>query len=138
MVLAVRPPDDVLAAQEDTPALRAMLADPATVAAYDKVPATAATAVFSLDKRTDVLLLHAGSAQPAGGGTLNAHGRMWVAAEAETDPRAVFMQVRKMSAYGCLLQFASRHHSFYELQGLSLRGHKARMLLIFGQSLWFM
>lgn len=96
--MAVRPPDEVLAAQEDTPALRVLYAHPTAVAAYDHAPALAAAAVFSLDKRTDVMLIHDGSARPVGGGTVAAHGRMWVAPEAENDPRAVFMQVR-LQAY---------------------------------------
>jgi hypothetical protein len=90
-VVAVRPPDSVLAAGEDTAASRALLADPTAVGVYDRVPATAATAVFSLDKRTDVFIVHAASAAPSGGGSVSGHGRMWVAPEAERDPRAVRM-----------------------------------------------
>jgi hypothetical protein len=89
---ALRPPPALLVGVEDTPALRALLADPAAVAAYDRVPATAANGVFTLDTSTEMFVLHSGQAVPAGGGLLQAAGRMWVAAAAESDPRAIAME----------------------------------------------
>lgn len=89
---AVRPTPELLAGVEACPALSALLADRSAVAAYDRVPASAAGAVFSLDSGTGILTLHSGQAVPAGGGLLQAAGRMWVAPEAETDPRAVAME----------------------------------------------
>lgn len=89
---AIRPSPDMLTGCEETPALRALLADPAAVVAYDRVPATAATGVFTLDTATDMFVLHSGQAVPVGGGLLVATGKMWVAESAETDPRAISMQ----------------------------------------------
>lgn len=89
---AVRPPPALLVGVEDTPALRALLSDPAAVAAYDRVPTTAANGVFTLDTSTEMFVLHSGQAVPAGGGLLQAAGRMWVAAAAESDPRAIAME----------------------------------------------
>ncbi|KAF6250262.1 hypothetical protein COO60DRAFT_1706191, partial [Scenedesmus sp. NREL 46B-D3] len=89
---AVRPPPALLVGVEDTHALRALLSDPAAVAAYDRVPATAANGVFTLDTSTEMFVLHSGQAVPAGGGLLQAAGRMWVAAAAECDARAISME----------------------------------------------
>lgn len=82
----------MLGAAEDSAALRALLSDPAAVAAYDRVPAQAAQGVFTLDTATDMFVLHSGQAVPAGGGLLVATGKMWVALQAEADPRAISMQ----------------------------------------------
>jgi hypothetical protein len=57
---AVRPTPAMLAGTEDTPALRALLGDPAAVVAYDRVPATAAAGVFTLDLSTEMFVLHSG------------------------------------------------------------------------------
>lgn len=89
---ALRPPPALLVGAEDTPALRALLADPGAVVAYDRVPASAANGVFTLDTSTEMFVLHSGQAVPAGGGLLQAAGRMWVAAAAESDPRAIAME----------------------------------------------
>lgn len=89
---AVRPPPALLVGVEDTPALAALLSDPAAVAAYDRVPATAATGVFTLDTATEMFVLHSAQAVPAGGGLVQAAGKMWVAAAAETDSRAIAME----------------------------------------------
>jgi hypothetical protein len=55
----------MLAGCEDTPALRALLADPAGVVAADRVAASAAAGVFTLDLATEMFVLH--SAQVPGG-----------------------------------------------------------------------
>lgn len=89
---AVRPPPALLIGVEHTPALAALLNDPAAVAAYDRVPATAVNGVFTLDTATEMFVLHSGQAVPAGGGLVQAAGKMWVAAAAETDPRAISME----------------------------------------------
>eukprot|EP00775_Hariotina_reticulata_P008364 gene8364-8548_t len=89
---AIRPPPALLVGVEDSPALQALLADPSAVAAYDRVPATAANGVFTLDTSTEMFVLHSGQAVPAGGGLLQAAGKMWVAAAAESDPRAITME----------------------------------------------
>ena len=57
----------MLAGVEDTPALRALLSDPAAVVAYDRVAAGAAAGVFTLDLSTDRFVLHSGQARGAGG-----------------------------------------------------------------------
>jgi hypothetical protein len=90
---ALRPPAALLVGVEDTPALQALLADPSAVLAYDRVPASGANGVFTLDTATEMFVLHSGQAVPAGGGLLQAAGRMWVAAAAEADPRAISMEV---------------------------------------------
>ena len=79
----------MLSGCEDTPALQALLIDPTAVAAYDRAAATAATGVFTLDTSTEMLVLHSAQAVPAGGGLLAATAKMWVAAAAEEDPRAI-------------------------------------------------
>lgn len=89
---ALRPPPALLVGVEDTPALQALLADPSAVVAYDRVPASAANGVFTLDTATEMFVLHSGQAVPAGGGLVQAAGRMWVAAAAESDPRAIAME----------------------------------------------
>jgi hypothetical protein len=73
-------------------AAQVLLAEPSAVAAYDRVPATAANGVFTLDTSTEMFVLHSGQAVPAGGGLLQAAGKMWVAAAAECDPRAIMME----------------------------------------------
>lgn len=89
---ALRPPPALLVGVEDTPALQALLSDPSAVVAYDRVPASAANGVFTLDTATEMFVLHSGQAVPAGGGLVQAAGRMWVAAAAEADPRAIAME----------------------------------------------
>jgi len=89
---ALRPPPALLVGVEDTPALQALLADPSAVVAYDRVPASAANGVFTLDTATEMFVLHSGQAVPAGGGLVQAAGRMWVAAAAEADARAIAME----------------------------------------------
>jgi hypothetical protein len=54
----VRPTPAMLAGCEDTPALRALLADPAAVVAADRVAAGAAAGVFTLDLSTEMFVLH--------------------------------------------------------------------------------
>lgn len=56
------------------------------------MPASAANGVFTLDTATEMFVLHSGQAVPAGGGLVQAAGRMWVAAAAESDPRAISME----------------------------------------------
>ncbi|GIM02660.1 hypothetical protein Vretimale_7447, partial [Volvox reticuliferus] len=88
--IAVRPsPEQLAAGLEDTPALAALRGHNGAVAAYDKVPLLGAQAVFTLDMATQMLNLHSVQAQPDGGGSLLASGRMWLAPEAESDPRAI-------------------------------------------------
>ena len=48
----------MLAAMEDSPAQQALAAEPQALAAYDRVPAAAASAVFTMDTATDIFLLH--------------------------------------------------------------------------------
>lgn len=50
----------MLAGTEDTPALRALLGDPSAVVAYDRVAASAAAGVFTLDLSTEMFVLHSG------------------------------------------------------------------------------
>jgi len=88
----IRPTAPMLAGVEDTPALRALLADPTAVVVYDRVPASAAAGVFTLDLSTEMFVLHSGQAVPTGGGLVVATGKMWVAPAAESDPRAISMQ----------------------------------------------
>lgn len=89
---AVRPPPALLVGVEASPALAALLQDPAAVAAYDRVATTAANGVFTLDTATEMFVLHSAQAVPAGGGLIQAAGKMWVAAAAESDPRAIVME----------------------------------------------
>ncbi len=69
----------MIAAAEPTPALAALQADPSAVVAYDKVPASSASGVFTLDTSAEMFVLHSGQAVPAGGGLLVATGKMWIA-----------------------------------------------------------
>lgn len=92
-ISAMRPSAAVLEGTEDTVALRALLGAPAAVAAYDRVPATAATAVFTLDTSTEMLVVHSAQAVPLGGGLVGATAKVWVAPAAEADPRALAMDV---------------------------------------------
>ncbi|GIL58075.1 hypothetical protein Vafri_13263 [Volvox africanus] len=88
--IAVRPsPEQLAAGLEDTPALAALRGHNGAVAAYDKVPLLGVQAVFTLDMATQMLNVHSVQAQPDGGGSLLATGRMWLAPEAESDPRAI-------------------------------------------------
>lgn len=79
---------------EDSAAKAALQSDPEAVAAYDRIPLAAASAVFTMDTASEMFTLHSGQVRPAGGGQLVGSGRIWVACEAETDPRAIRMQAQ--------------------------------------------
>ncbi|KAF8055821.1 TIC236 [Scenedesmus sp. PABB004] len=89
---AVRPPPALLVGVEATPALDVLLAHPGAVAVADRLPASAASGVFTLDTATQMFVLHSAQAVPSGGGLLQAAGKMWVAPAAEADPRAIAME----------------------------------------------
>lgn len=67
--------------------------NPEAVAAFDKVPFTSGSAVFTHDTSTDIFTLHDSLAMPVGGGKLTGSGQMWVAPVAEKDPQAIAMQI---------------------------------------------
>eukprot|EP00798_Chlamydomonas_sp_ICE-L_P004358 gene4358-14478_t len=85
----VRPTPEMLEGCEVTPALIKMLADPQTVGGYDQVPIASASGVFSMDTATDMFTLHSAQVQPVGCGSVICSGDMWLAAQAENDPRAI-------------------------------------------------
>ena len=85
--MATPPPDDMLAAMEETHASNALRTQREAaaeqgrqlVAAFDHVPFTSVQGVFTLDTSTDVMLLHDARAEVLGGGLVKGSGRMWVA-----------------------------------------------------------
>eukprot|EP00873_Tetraselmis_striata_P029672 jgi/Tetstr1/449936/TSEL_036990.t1 len=85
--ITIPPTKAQIAASEETDAKAALVATPGAVGAYDKVPFQSASAVFTFDTSSATI-----TAEPCGGGTLVGSGRMWVAPEAEADPRAISMQ----------------------------------------------
>eukprot|EP00879_Flechtneria_rotunda_P031910 GHRR01034999.1.p1 GENE.GHRR01034999.1~~GHRR01034999.1.p1 ORF type:complete len:199 (-),score=78.14 GHRR01034999.1:80-676(-) len=126
---AVRPPPALLVGVEHTPALEALLADSTAVVAYDRIPATAANGVFTLDTATEMFVLHSGQAVPAGGGLIQAAGKMWVAAAAENDPRAIAME-----AGGSGLSAAGLAAAYLAAEGDQVRDK--RYLLSGSECLW--
>ncbi|KAK9862508.1 hypothetical protein WJX84_009406 [Apatococcus fuscideae] len=74
-------------------ATKALKAEPQAAAAYDHIPFKSASCVYTLDTSTNIFLMHSIQAEPLSGGHLLGAGRLWVAPEAETDPRAVRVQV---------------------------------------------
>ena len=66
--MAVRPTPEQLADCEPTEALAALVAEPAAVGAFDRVPLAAAGAVFALDTAKETMMLHAMHAELVDGG----------------------------------------------------------------------
>ena len=106
--VAIPPTASQAAAAEDTDAKEAMLSAPGAVGAYDKVPVLSASAVFTFDTSTAACTVHSFQAEPVGGGSLAGSGRLWLAPEAERDPRAIRfqMQGRSLSASQLLERYA--------------------------------
>ena len=102
---------DVVQPSSATAAVAAAAADGA-VAAYDRIPFTSGSAVFTLDTETQMFRLHALDASTVGGGRLSASGSMWVAPEAELDLRAVKMVLsgRSLPAAQMLQKYAQAAH----------------------------
>ena len=71
---AVRPTPAQLADCERTEALAALLAEPAAVGAFDRVPFASAGAVFALDTAAETMHLHALHAELVDGGTVRRPG----------------------------------------------------------------
>ena len=67
----VRPGAEMLADCEPTAALATLQGEPFAVGAYDKVPFQSAGVVFTLDTRTETMLLHDMHAEPVGGGRVS-------------------------------------------------------------------
>ena len=65
---AVRPTPQQLADCEPTAALAVLLAEPAALGAYDRVPMMAAGAVFELDTASETMRLHSMHAELLDGG----------------------------------------------------------------------
>eukprot|EP00898_Chlorokybus_atmophyticus_P000645 jgi/Chlat1/1581/Chrsp123S00083 len=65
-----------------------------SVLTYDRVPFTSAGAVYTLNTKTDMMLLHSVEANLVGGGTLAGSGTMHVGPKAEKDPNAVNVLIR--------------------------------------------
>ncbi|CAG9460725.1 unnamed protein product [Pedinophyceae sp. YPF-701] len=92
-VVAVVPTGDMLAHAPSSWAQDVMEATPGAVAAYDKIPFSRASAVFTVDTSTEMCHLHAFHAEPSDGGRISGSGRMWLAPEAEAHPSAVSMHL---------------------------------------------
>lgn len=107
--VAVRPADSVLADCESTQALTTIQEEGSAVGAYDLVPLTSASLVFSLDTAANMMVLHEFTAQPVGGGELRGAGKMNVAPWAEQDPEAVFIK-----AYGTNIPAQSLLERYYQ------------------------
>ena len=78
------------------------------VAAYDRVAFTSGTAVFTLDMDSNMMRLHSVDGTTLGGGSVSASGSIWVAPEAELDPRALKVSIRgrQLPAERVLEQYA--------------------------------
>lgn len=113
-VVAMPSSAEVLAASPQSWALDAMVAAAeehgTVVGAYDKVPFTRACAVFSLDMATEMLDLHSFGATTVDGGELSGSGSMWLAPQAEMDPRAINMAatVKNIPLKTLALQYLSK------------------------------
>jgi hypothetical protein len=107
--VAVRPADLILADCESTQALTTIQEEASAVGAYDLVPLTSASLVFSLDTAANIMVLHEFTAQPVGGGELRGAGKMNVAPWAEQDPEAVFVK-----AYGTNIPAQSLLERYYQ------------------------
>jgi hypothetical protein len=84
-----RPTPEMLLNCEPTAALEALQAEPAAVAAYDRVAFGEAELIFSLDTESNIMSLHSMHADPVEGGRLRGHGTMNVAPSAEMEPDAL-------------------------------------------------
>jgi len=87
--LTMAPTPEMLSSSPSSWAQDLLVATPGAVAAYDKVPLSRASVVFTVDTASEMMYLHAVHAEPCAGGYVNAAGRMWVAPEAEDHPQAV-------------------------------------------------
>lgn len=63
------------------------------VGAYDRIPITRANASLTVDTATEMIHLHTFDAETIQGGQIKGSGSMWVAPQAEEDPRAVRIDV---------------------------------------------
>lgn len=102
-----RPTPEMLSDCEPTAALTALQEEPTAVGAYDRIPFSAASLVFSLDTASQDMTLHAVHAEPVGGGVLQGTGTVGVSPQAETDPNALAVTVQ---AYGLPAEDLARRY----------------------------
>ena len=80
-------PNEIAGLAEDD-AEQAVQETPGAVAAYDRVPFTAASTTYVYDTASEVLELHGIRLEPVGGGAVTGGGSIWVSPCAEQDPTA--------------------------------------------------
>lgn len=105
--VVVRPSNEALADCELTHAKLALSSESEAVGAYDLVPFSSASLVFSVDMTTNIMTLNEVKASPIGGGELQGYGEMNVSPHAEDDPTAVSIRVSGIGLPGDAL--ASRY-----------------------------